>query len=119
MTAVASETRKICWAVAGAGEFGRNHVRIYREMPGADLIGVYDSDAARGAALAQEYQTNAFGNLEELRGKVDAASVAVPTIAHAEVGCRLMEMGIDVLVEKPIAPTLGEAERRRGPTRGL
>jgi predicted dehydrogenase len=109
MTAAAGE--KIRVAVAGAGEFGRNHARVYRELPGADLVAVYDTDAAKSAALAREYQTLSFGSLEELRGKVDAASVAVPTVAHAEVGCRLMEMGIDVLVEKPIAPTLAEADR--------
>jgi predicted dehydrogenase len=101
---------KIRVAVAGAGEFGRNHARVYRELPGAELAGVYDRDAARAAAIAQEYGTKAFASLEELRGKVDAASVAVPTVAHAEMGCRLMEMGIDVLVEKPIAPTLAEAD---------
>ena len=109
MTAAAGE--KIRVAVAGAGEFGRNHARVYRELPGADLAGVYDIDAGKSAALAHEYQTSSFGSLEEMRGKVDAASVAVPTVAHAEVGCRLMEMGIDVLVEKPIAPTLAEADR--------
>lgn len=110
MTAMPGENKKIRVAVAGAGEFGRNHARVYRELPGAELVGVYDSDASRAAAIAQEYQTRAFVSLEELRGKVDAASVAVPTVAHAEVGCRLMEMGIDVLVEKPIAPTLAEAD---------
>jgi predicted dehydrogenase len=110
MTAMPGENRKIRVAVAGAGEFGRNHARVYRELPGAEFVGVYDRDAARAAAIAQEFQTHAFSSLEELRGRVDAASVAVPTIAHAEVGCRLMEMGIDVLVEKPIAPSLAEAD---------
>jgi predicted dehydrogenase len=110
MTALAGENRKIRVAVAGAGEFGRNHARVYRDLPGVELAGVYDCEAARAAAIAQEYQTQAFASLEELRGKVDAASVAVPTVAHAEVGCRLMEMGIDVLVEKPIAPALAEAD---------
>lgn len=97
-------------AVAGCGEFGRNHARVYREMDSAELAGVYDANPARAAAVAQEFGTRTFASLGELAGQVDAVSVAVPTIAHAEVGCRLMEMGIDVLVEKPMAKDLAEAD---------
>ena len=109
MSAVA-QGKKIRVAVAGAGEFGRNHVRVYREIEGADLIGVYDHDARRAAAVAKEFQTKVLSTLEELHGCADAVSVAVPTVAHAEVGCRLMEMGLDVLVEKPMAVNLSEAD---------
>jgi predicted dehydrogenase len=104
-------THKIRVAVAGCGEFGRNHVRAYREIETAELVGVFDQDAARSATIAQEFQTRPFSSLEELRGAVDAASVAVPTIAHTEVGCALLQMGIDVLVEKPMARTLAEADK--------
>jgi predicted dehydrogenase len=97
-------------AVVGCGEFGRNHARVYREMESAQLAGVFDTDRARAAALAQEFQTQAFSSLEEIQGNVDAASIAVPTVAHAEVGCRLMELGIDVLVEKPMAKDLADAD---------
>jgi predicted dehydrogenase len=106
----ATQAKKIRVAVAGAGEFGRNHVRVYREIESAELIGVYDQDARRAAAIAKEFQTKVFTNLEELRGRADAVSVAVPTVAHADVGCRLMEMGLDVLVEKPMAVNLAEAD---------
>ena len=106
----AAQAKKVRVAVAGAGEFGRNHARVYREIEGAELTGVYDQDAGRAAAVAKEFQTNVFANLEELQGRADAASVAVPTSAHAEVGCRLMEMGLDVLVEKPMAVNLAEAD---------
>jgi predicted dehydrogenase len=109
-TGQAGDPRKIRVAVVGTGEFGRNHVRVYREMGGVELAGVFDRDAARAAATAQEFTTQAFKGLEELRGAVDAATVAVPTVSHAEVGCQLMEMGIDVLVEKPMASTLAEAD---------
>src|SRR5438445_13813781 len=109
MSAVA-QGKKIRVAVAGAGEFGRNHVRVYREIEGADLIGVYDHDARRAAAVAKEFHTKVVATLEELKGRADAVSVAVPTVAHAEVGCRLMEMGLDVLVEKPMAVNLEEAD---------
>src|SRR5216684_34387 len=101
---------KIRVAVVGAGEFGRNHARVYREMESVELVGVLDQNAARAEAIAQEFGTRAFKDIEELRGAVDAASVAVPTVAHAEVGCRLMAMGIDVLVEKPMAASLAEAD---------
>jgi predicted dehydrogenase len=106
----AAQSNKIRVAVAGAGEFGRNHARVYREIEGAELIGVYDQDAIRAAAVAKEYQTRVLANLEELQGRADAVSVAVPTVAHAEVGCRLMKMGLDVLVEKPMAVNLPEAD---------
>src|SRR5580704_13064491 len=107
---VAGGQGKIRVAVVGAGEFGRNHARVYREMDGVELVGVLDRDAARAETIAQEFGTQAFKAIEELQGAVDAASVAVPTVAHAEVGCRLMAMGIDVLVEKPMAASLAEAD---------
>jgi predicted dehydrogenase len=97
-------------AVVGAGEFGRNHARVYGELQNTELLGIFDRDAAKARAVAEEFQTRAFGDLEELRGCVKAASVAVPTEAHSEVGCRLMDMGIDVLVEKPMAPDLAQAD---------
>jgi predicted dehydrogenase len=110
MTA-AAQNKAIRVAVVGCGEFGRNHARVYKEMEGAELVGVFDQDAARASAFANEFGGQAFCSLNELRGKVDVASVAVPTIAHAEVGCRLMEQGIDVLVEKPMAATVAEADK--------
>ena len=106
----AGDPRKIRVAVVGTGEFGRNHVRVYREMEGVELAGVFDRDGARATTIAQEFATRAFNRLEDLREAVDAATVSVPTVSHAEVGCRLMEMGIDVLVEKPMASTLAEAD---------
>ncbi len=104
------ESRKIRVAVVGAGEFGRNHARVYGELAGAELVGLVDQDLARAEKTAQEFRCAAFKGIEELRGRVDAATVSVPTVAHSEVGCRLMEMGIDVLVEKPMASTLAEAD---------
>ena len=97
-------------AVVGCGEFGKNHARVYREMENVELVGVVDQDAERARKIAQEFQTAAFETIGELRGRVDAASVAVPTVAHRNVGCALMEMGVDVLVEKPMTRTLEEAD---------
>jgi predicted dehydrogenase len=108
----ASQVRnRIRVAVVGAGDFGRNHARVYRELEGAELAGVLDTDSARAAQLAAEFSTEVLPSLESLAGSVDAASVAVPTVEHARVGCRLLELGLDVLVEKPIAASLAEADR--------
>jgi predicted dehydrogenase len=101
---------KVRVAVVGCGEFGRNHVRVYREMGSVELAGVVDQNRERAEQIAQEFQTTAFQTVEELRGKVDAASVAVPTVAHRDTGCELMDMGIDVLIEKPITRTVEEAD---------
>jgi predicted dehydrogenase len=110
MSAAAGETKKIRVAVVGTGEFGRNHARVYREVPGAELVGVYDKDFDRAALVATEFQTRVLASAEELRGAADAVSVAVPTVEHSAVGCKLMEMGLDVLVEKPMATNLPEAD---------
>lgn len=110
MTGAAEQSKRVRVAVVGAGEFGRNHARVYREMEGVELAGVLDADPARAAAAASDFYTQSFAELEELRGRIDAASVAVPTIEHASVGCRLLEMGIDVLVEKPMAVDLTQAD---------
>lgn len=110
MSVATGQTKRIRVAVVGTGEFGSNHARVYREIEGAELAGVYDKNAERATAVARQFQTQALRSLEDLRGRADAVSVAVPTVEHAPVGCRLLEMGLDVLVEKPMASTLSEAD---------
>jgi predicted dehydrogenase len=111
MSAVSGETTpKVRVAVVGCGEFGRNHARVYRELENVELVGVFDQKAERSEKIAQEFRTHAFSDLAELRGAVDSASVAVPTAAHQDAGCTLMDMGIDVLVEKPMARTVEECD---------
>jgi predicted dehydrogenase len=110
MSVAASNNSRIRVAVVGAGEFGRNHARVYRELPTADLVGIYDKNPERSKQIAAEFQTRTFASLEELKSQVEAASVAVPTIDHTSVGVRLMELAIDVLVEKPMASNLIEAD---------
>jgi predicted dehydrogenase len=107
---VGGEQKKLRVAVVGTGDFGRNHARVYREMDGVELAGIFDQDADRATKIAQEFGVRAFQSLARLQGQIDAASVAVPTVAHAEVGCRLMAQGVDVLVEKPMAASLTEAD---------
>jgi predicted dehydrogenase len=102
---------KIRVAVIGAGSFGRHHLRVLQASPNADLAGVVDQDQQRAAAAAAEFGCPAYSSLADLTGKVDAAVIAVPTSVHSDTGCALLEAGIDVLVEKPIAPDLASAQR--------
>jgi predicted dehydrogenase len=106
----AAESQRIRVAVVGAGEFGRNHARVYREIEGAELVGVCDPNLGRASAIGAEFHAPVFRNIEDLRGRADAVTVAVPTVAHSEVGCRLLRMGLDVLIEKPMASNLPEAD---------
>ncbi|UCD30456.1 MAG: Gfo/Idh/MocA family oxidoreductase [Planctomycetota bacterium] len=96
-------------AVVGTGHMGRHHVRIYHEMPEADLVGVVDIDSDRAASMAKEYQTQAYKSIDPLLDKIKAVSIAVPTTAHVEIARPLLENGIAVLIEKPIAPDSASA----------
>jgi predicted dehydrogenase len=98
-------------AVIGAGQFGKNHCRVVHESGRAQLCAVVDTDAARAAESAALYQAEPLADAGALAGKVDAAIVAVPTTAHEAVALALIEAGIDVLVEKPIAADLEAAGR--------
>ncbi len=91
--------------------FGRNHLRVIHNSEHASLAGVLDLDPARAAEAAKPYDCRIFQSLEEVAQFADAAVVATPTLTHSEIGCRLMELGLDVLVEKPIAqdPVSGRA----------
>ena len=101
-------------AVVGVGAFGKNHARVYHELErqgqGVKLAAVVDTDVARAQAVARPIGCTAFNTVEDLRGRVDAASVAVPTVDHLRVAAALMAAGIDVLIEKPLAANLQEAD---------
>ena len=98
------------------GAFGRNHARVYHSLQatgGVRLVGVVDSDTARADAVAKEFGCKAFGSVEQMlttHSEVQAASVAVPTVLHLEVARTLIEKNVDVLIEKPVAATLAEAD---------
>lgn len=97
-------------AVVGVGDFGRNHARVYAGLEEAELVGIYDTDRAKAEAVAGEFGSVALDSLEAVAEKAQAASVAVPTVEHARVGVALLGRGLDVLVEKPMARTLAEAD---------
>src|SRR5438270_2698482 len=111
-----SSAEKIRVAVVGVGAFGRNHARVYSELAkrgeAVELAAVCDANPERAAELAMEFKTQAFTSLEQLitKANIQAATVAVPTVHHANVALTLMEAGIDVLVEKPLAASLAEAD---------
>jgi predicted dehydrogenase len=98
-------------AVIGAGAFGANHCRVVHESERAELTAVVDIDSARAQDAAAKYGAMAFTDAREVAGKVNAVIVAAPTTAHDEIGVLLMDAGIDVLVEKPIASDLAGAQR--------
>ena len=101
-------------AVVGVGSFGRNHARVYHDLQkqgaGVELAAVVDSDPAQAQAVASQFGCSALATVEDLFGRVEAASVAVPTMHHRGVAAALMAAGIDVLIEKPLASTLAEAD---------
>jgi len=100
---------KLKIGVVGVGAIGINHARVYSEMARADLVAIYDADPGRAKEVAERFGTTAVDSVEDLVARVDAASVATPTVTHVEVGKLLMDAGKHVLVEKPISDTLDGA----------
>jgi predicted dehydrogenase len=97
-------------AVAGAGQFGKNHIRICNQSPLAELVAIVDPDQGKLAAADVPDECLRLPDCTQLIGKVDAVIVAAPTSAHGPVALPLLRSGIDVLIEKPITPTLAEAD---------
>lgn len=103
-------TRRTRCAVVGVGHLGRFHAEKYARIAEAELVAVVDVDEARAREIAGKHGCEALTEHRALAGRVDAASVSVPTVAHHEVARDLLAAGIDVLVEKPITRTLAEAD---------
>ena len=101
---------KLRAGVAGSGSMGRNHARCYARVDDCELAAVYDADLGRAREVADEYGARAVDSLDALAEACDLASVAVPTVAHLGVGGDLMKRGVHVLMEKPIAPSVDEAQ---------
>lgn len=112
--------RKTRVGVIGVGHVGQHHARIYRELPGVELAGIADIDPARLQEVKRVTEAPVFQDYRELFGHVKAVSLAVPTHLHAQIARECLDRGVDVLVEKPMAQTLEEAEeltdlaKRRG-----
>ncbi len=97
-------------AVVGCGHFGRYHAEKYAALAGAELVAVVDCEPERARALGARLGAEALDDPGDLVGRVEAASVVVPTRAHFRVARQLLDGGLHVLLEKPLAATLEEAD---------
>ena len=97
--------------VIGVGHLGQHHARLLAAMDGVDLVGVCDVNRARADEIGTKFGAPAFSDARELVGRVDAVTVAVPTVAHLDVGLPFLQAGVATLIEKPIAPSVADADR--------
>jgi predicted dehydrogenase len=97
--------------IVGTGYLGRLHARILTEMPEAEVIGFVEPDDAIAADIAATLKIKRFDSVASLAREIDCAIVATPTTTHFDVARELLEAGCDVMVEKPITPTIDDARR--------
>ena len=98
--------------VIGGGAMGQHHIRNYSEMKDVELVGICDTERNKAISLAKYYKTEPFFNPQELlKQELDAVSVVVPTTLHYSVAMDIIDSGTDLLVEKPIADTLENADK--------
>ena len=112
-------SRSLRVAVVGVGHMGRHHARIYGELDDCELVAVIDKDIDRAREIAGKHGGTAYASAADVSSELDAVSVAVPTVYHAEVAIPLMERGIAVLVEKPLAPDAATARHLLDTSRKL
>ncbi len=101
---------KVKTGVIGVGHLGRYHARAYSQIPESQLVGVHDTDSEKAQKVAQEFGTTYFENLPDLLERVDAVSLAVPTTFHYSLALDILGCGKNLLIEKPITETVGQAE---------
>ncbi|RME36745.1 MAG: gfo/Idh/MocA family oxidoreductase [Planctomycetota bacterium] len=104
-------TRPLKVAVIGAGHMGRHHARVYAEQDDCELVAIVDRDRERAEALAEKHGGRAYTRVADVPEPLDAVTVAVPTVYHLEVALPLVERGVAVLVEKPMAPDAESARQ--------
>lgn len=95
--------------VVGVGHIGKEHARIYADLPTCDLVGVFDANLEQAQSIAKKYKTKAFQSLAELRDAVDAVSISTPTFAHYDSAHIFLSQGKPVLIEKPITDSPEQA----------
>lgn len=111
---------KLRVGVVGVGPMGQGHVKHYKSIAGCDLVAISDMDPARRGETALKTGAMAFADPKDMIGRVDAVSIATPTVTHLELALRFIDAGVHVLVEKPMAASSREAEeivdaaRRKG-----
>lgn len=97
---------KIRTAVVGAGKMGAIHAKIYGQLRESDLVAVVDIDARKAKSLAKKHKCSAYTDCRDILGKVDAVTIAAPTVNHAELAKLFIDKGIPVLIEKPLAANI-------------
>ena len=97
--------------VIGVGHLGQHHARLLASMDGVELVGVCDVNRARADEIGTKFGAPAFSDSRELLGRVDAVTVAVPTVVHLDVGLPFLVAGVATLIEKPIAASVADADR--------
>jgi predicted dehydrogenase len=103
--------RKIRTAVVGAGKMGAIHAKVYDQLPQSDFVAVVDIDAKRAKRLAKKYSTEAFTDCADILGKIDAVTIATPTVSHVELAKIFIENNIAVMIEKPLAVDVQEGRK--------
>jgi predicted dehydrogenase len=98
-------------AVVGVGHLGRHHARLLAGLEGVQLAGVVDINRARAEQIAAEYGTQPFVDAREVLPSVDAVTIATPTVTHVDIALPFVEKGVAVLIEKPLAASVAEADR--------
>ncbi len=104
------QSQPLKMGVIGVGNMGQHHARVLSLLKDIELVGVSDLNLARGIEIASRYRTHFYENYEELLPHVDAVCIAVPTRIHHEVGVKCLQVGVHILIEKPIAASISEAE---------
>jgi len=103
--------KKIRTAVVGAGKMGTIHAKVYDQLPQSDFVAVVDIDAEKAKHLADQYNCLAFTDCADLLGKVDAVTIATPTVTHRELAEVFIENNIAVMIEKPLAANVKEGKK--------
>ena len=100
-------------AVVGVGSMGKNHARVYWELPDADLVGVADINEEIAGSIAARYSTKAYSDYRKMldEQQPDAVTISVPTSSHLEIALDVIQRGIHLLIEKPIASNIEEGKR--------
>jgi len=102
---------RIRTAVVGAGKMGAIHAKVYDQLEQSDFVGVVDIDATKAERLAREYNVEAFADCAEIAGRVEAVTIATPTVTHLELAKIFIENGVAVMIEKPLAADVKESRR--------
>ena len=105
---------KVRTAVIGAGKMGSIHAKVYAQLPQSELVAIVDVDADRAKSLAEQYNCRACSDCADILGKVDAVTIATPTVTHLQLAQIFIKNDVAVLVEKPLAANVKEGTKIAG-----